>query len=73
MEPFRIFVDRKVILMQPTTFDKAEKHTMWSVMNDTVTINHTKQTCINAIKIYTKSVFEAINDNDVSEIVFPQE
>jgi hypothetical protein len=43
---------------------------MWSVLEDTVVIGGTRQLVSNAIKIYTKSVFDAIADNDPSELLF---
>ena len=39
-------------------------------MDQKVIINETRQTVNNAIKIFTRSVFEAINDADVSELLF---
>lgn len=70
MEPFRILVDRTVYKYSFTVFESAEKHIMWNILNDTVTINGAKQTVLNAVKIYTKSVFDAINDLDTSKIKF---
>jgi len=70
MEPFRILVDRMVYSEDPTSFEKEEKHYLWTMLEKTVYIGNTKQTVANAIKIYAKSVFEAINDGDPSEIKF---
>ena len=70
MEPYRIFVDRKVYDMKPEKFDKEEKHAMWMILNETVMIDGSHQTLLNSIKIYTRSVFEAMNDADTSEILF---
>lgn len=68
MEPFRILVDRTVKKNGYTKFDKEEKHSLVNILNDTVIINNTEQYVGNAIKIYSRSVFDAINDNDVSLI-----
>ena len=70
MEPFRILVDRRVCENIPSEFGKEEKHAMWNILNDTVVINGTRQTVLNAIRIYSRSVFEAINDADTSRILF---
>ncbi len=70
MEPFRIIVDRHVRGMMPTAFDKAEKRDLWVMLSDEVMIDTCRQILPNAIKIYTKSVFEAINDGDPALIRF---
>ena len=68
MEPYRIVVDRIVRDNNPTVFEKEEKHRLWEILELTVYIDGTKQSLLNAIKIYTRSVFEAINDKDASLI-----
>ena len=70
MEPFRIIVDRKVFEENPVQFEKEEKHEMWRILEKTVIINGTKQIVSNALKIYTRSVLDAINDSDPSVIKF---
>lgn len=70
MEPFRILVDKEVYAMQPQTFEKEEKHRLWNILNQTVMIDGSHQTVLNAIRIYSRSVFEAINDADPSKILF---
>lgn len=70
MEPFRILVDRLVYQMQPVEFDTEEKHEMWRIMDQKVSIDGQSQFVMNAIKIYTKSVLDAINDGDASLIKF---
>lgn len=70
MEPFRILVDRYVYENQPTELTAEAKHGLWNILNDTVLIDETNQTVLNAIKLYTRSVLEAINDEDVSQIRF---
>lgn len=70
MEPFRILVDRMVYSMQPTKFGQDEKHFMWTLLNQKVMIDGQNQFVMNAIKIYTKSVLDAINDKDSAEIKF---
>lgn len=70
MEPFRVLVDRMVYQMQPTEFGKEEKHEMWKLLDQKVKIDGQNQFVMNAIKIYTKSVLDAINEGDSSEMKF---
>lgn len=70
MEPFRILVDRYVYEMKPEKFEKDEKHQTWNILDKRVLIDGQSQLLPNAIRIYTKSVLDAINDNDSSEIKF---
>lgn len=70
MEPFRIIVDRCVYEMQPTKFEKDEKYSLWKKLNETIFIDGTKQTVLNGIKIYSNSIFDALNDKDLSKIKF---
>lgn len=70
MEPFRILVDRKVYEMKPEKFEEEEKLQLVNILNQEVTIDGKRNYVVNAIKIYCKSVFDAINDNDVSLIRF---
>ncbi len=70
MEPFRIVVDRLVKEGMPTEFGPDEKHKLWGVMSQYVHIDESRQMLDNAIRIYTKSVFDAINDCDPSRIKF---
>lgn len=68
MEPYRIMVDRVVYSNIPVEFEKEEKHMMWSLMEREVIIDGTRRLLVDAIKIYTRSLFDAINDRDVSQI-----
>ncbi len=70
MEPFRILVDRKVYEMKPDKFEREEKLQLVNILNHEVIIDGRRNYVANAIKIYCKSVFDAINDNDVSLIRF---
>ena len=70
MEPFRVLVDRKVKGMTLNEFTSAEKHILVNILNEIVTINQTKQTVLNAIKYYCRSVFDALNEGDLSLIQF---
>lgn len=70
MEPFRILVDRCVYMMNPTKFEHEEKMNLVSILNKEVFIDGKKNYVNNAIKIYCRSIFDAINENDVSLIRF---
>lgn len=70
MEPFRPLVDRYVYNMKPDIFEIEEKHRMIAMMQQEVFIDGKLENISNAIKIYVRSVFEALNDKDVSLIKF---
>ncbi|XOQ51769.1 MAG: CRISPR-associated endonuclease Cas1 [Succiniclasticum sp.] len=70
MEPFRILVDRYVKNAEYTAFGTEEKHDLLNILNQEVQIKNTKQVLPNAVKIYVKSVFQALNQGDVSALEF---
>ncbi len=70
MEPFRILVDRKVKSEMYVELTSEAKHSIVGILNDTVVINQTRQTVLNAVKYYCRSVFEALNESDLSLIQF---
>ena len=70
MEPFRILVDRLTMDMQPQKFEKEEKMEFIYMLEDEVMIDGKFQYISNAIKIYCKSVFDALNDKDISLLKF---
>lgn len=70
MEPFRPIIDRRVKEMSPQKFESLEKREVLSVLNDDVFIAGRSENIMNTIKIYCKSVFNAINSNDTSMIKF---
>ena len=70
MEPFRVLVDRTVFKLQPEKLEHDEKVMIIGVLTKEVEINEKVTTVLNAIKIYCHSIFEAINDNDMSLIRF---
>ncbi len=70
MEPFRILVDKCVYFMRPDKFEHEEKMQLVQLLNQEVVIDGKRHYLSNAIKIYTRSVFEAINEKDVSMIRF---
>lgn len=72
MEPFRPLVDRLVLELQPEQLEQEEKMCIVNLLNHEVQIDGKVQYVNNAIKIYCKSVFDALNDNDSSLIRFYQ-
>lgn len=70
MEPFRIIVDMVVKETQFTKFETEEKHIMLTVLQKEIKIAGTKQVLTNAIKIYVKSVFDALTDRNIERIIF---
>ena len=70
MEPFRILVDRKVASMNLAEFDSKEKRELVDTLNQTVCIDGNSEYVSKAIRIYSKSVFDALNDGDLSIIKF---
>lgn len=72
MEPFRILVDRQVKKHLPEKFETEEKRMMLQILQQDVLIGSRKEYVSNAIKIYCKSVFDALSANDVSLVKFYQ-
>lgn len=70
MEPFRIIVDRCVYDIDPEKFLHDEKMDVLDMMNDMVVIDGRKNHVSNAIKIYSRSVFDALNERDISLLKF---
>lgn len=70
MEPFRILVDREVLQMELTEFGHDEKLQLVNVLNEEIQIDGRMQYVNNAIKIYVKSVFDALNEDDSSLVRF---
>lgn len=70
MEPFRILVDRCVFDMELEEFGKSQKMNLVNILNKDIYIDGKTQVVNNGIKIYCKSVFDALNENDVSLIRF---
>lgn len=70
MEPFRILVDRCVFDMELEEFGKSQKMNLVNILNKDIYIDGKIQVVNNGIKIYCKSVFDALNENDVSLIRF---
>ena len=70
MEPFRVLVDKEVLEMKFEEFEVDEKRRLVNILNHEVVIDGKIQYVNNAVKIYCKSVFDALNENDSSLIRF---
>ena len=70
MEPFRPLVDREVYMMDLAEFEHDEKMMMVNILNKEVRIDGKFQYVNNAIKIYCKSVFNALEEKDISMLRF---
>ena len=71
MEPFRPFVDWKVLQMSLDKFEHDEKMELVKLLNITITIDGTEQYLLRAIRIFCKSVFDAMNEKDMSLLRVP--
>ena len=65
MEPFRPLVDKCVLGMKLEQFEHEEKMWLVDILNQEVQIDGKIQYVSNAIKIYCKSVFDALNGDAV--------
>lgn len=70
MEPFRPLIDREVIACQTGKFGKEEKQVLLALLSKEVKMNGKTEKLINAIKIYVRSVFDALEERDESLIRF---
>lgn len=70
MEPFRIIVDRSVFVRGDTEINKDVKHSIANVLNLRVRITDKYMTLSDAISVYCKRVFRALNERDPTLIEF---
>ena len=70
MEPFRPLVDKCVLGMKLEQFEHEEKMWLVDILNQAVQIDGKLQYVSNAIKIYCKSVFDALNEDDSALVRF---
>ncbi len=68
MESFRPIVDKKVLRMKAESLAKEEKTELASLLDQEVMIGEKKQRLENAIGVYSRSVFEALETEDISRI-----
>lgn len=72
VEPFRPLIDQKVYQLPKTEgpLGKNEKYELVNVLNSKVVVRGRKETVLNTISIYVRSVLEALDTGDVSRIIF---
>lgn len=70
MEPFRPIIDEHVYFNIPKKFEHEEKLEIIDLLNEEIIIDGKKHHLNNAIRIYCRSMFEAIEQQDISIIKF---
>lgn len=70
MEPLRGFVDEIIVNQEEVIFDKELKLSLVGLLSKDVKINDTVQVLSAAIKLYCRSVFDALRTGDVSVLRF---
>ncbi len=70
MEPFRIIVDELVLENMFESFSTEEKRIMQTLHAKQVYVSGKKQYLNNAIQIYVKSLFDALNEQNIDKIRF---
>ena len=70
MEPFRPVIDRIVKVLNPEKFEHEEKIAVLEFLQEEVIIAGRRELMQNAIKIYCKSIFDALNECDPALIQF---
>ena len=73
MEPFRVIVDELAYKENPQKFEKDEKRKLQNILNLKFRINNVNHYLSDIIKIYTKSIFDALSSNDLSLVRFFQD
>lgn len=70
MEPFRILVDGFVENSKFEEFEHEEKLRIMNLLSEEILIDGKMHTVSNGIKIYCRSLFDALNERDLSYIKF---
>ena len=70
MEPFRPLVDNLIKQMAPEKFEHDEKMEVVNLLQKEIILAGRKEYLSNAMKLYCRSVFDALNDGDISLIKF---
>jgi len=70
MEPFRVIVDELAYKENPQKFEKDEKRKLQNILNLKFRIDNVNHYLSDIIKIYTKSIFDALSANDLSLVRF---
>lgn len=72
MEPFRPIVDRFIKDKAYERLEAAEKHEIVRLLQETLRIEGKMQTLLYTVKIYVKSVFDALSEDDIERVKFPE-
>lgn len=72
MEPFRPLVDRCVRGMNPGSLTTVEKIALVDVLNTEVVIDQKRNYLLNAMRVYCRSVFDAMNEEDPTLLRFTE-
>lgn len=70
MQPFRPLVDNLIKQMAPEKFEHDEKMEVVKLLQKEIILAGRKEYLSNAMKLYCRSVFDALNDGDISLIKF---
>lgn len=70
MEPYRPLIDDYVYQMELDVFESDEKYQIIDLLNKSVYIDNKIQTVANSIKIYCRSIFDALDQGDLSNVRF---
>lgn len=70
MEPFRVFVDEIVYIHQFEPFNNKYKLILIDLLNKKIRINSKEYYLTNAIELYVRHVFKALETNKIENLVF---
>lgn len=69
IEPWRVIIDDYVFNNQPEKFDKETKRDLVGLLHNRIKIDNKNQTVLNGIKLYCKSVFDSLENDDIRLIL----
>lgn len=68
MEPWRPLIDDYVYTMKPESLTPDVKYEIISLMSERVNIDNKNYSVMDAIKIYCRSIFDSLNENDIKKV-----
>lgn len=71
IEPWRVMVDREVMNLDYNKFDKVNKAKLINLLNKKIRIDEKEWYFNQSCHIYSKSIIDAMNKNDISLMRFP--
>ena len=71
MEPFRPFIDARMRGLSPDRFEREEKREIIAILNQQLFVSGKEQYFLNALRIYVRSVLDALDAGEAGEILFP--